>query len=88
MIALRVVLFLAGMGLVLVAVRSVIRTFIVPRALRNYLTRVVFVAVRKVSVLRASERHDYPTRDRVMAYYAPVALLTMLVVWVGILLIG
>lgn len=88
MIALRVLLFLAGMAVVLFAVWSVIRTFIVPRALRNTLTRVVFLAVRKVFDLRASERHDYPTRDRVMAYYAPVALLTMLVVWVGILLIG
>lgn len=88
MIALRVLLFLAGAAAVLVAVRSVIRTFMVPRALRNYLTRVVFRAVRKVFGLRASERADYPTRDRVMAYYAPVALIALLVMWVAILLIG
>ena len=88
MIVLRVLLFIAGAALVLATVRSVIRTFMVPRALRNYLTRVVFIAVRKVFTLRASERRDYATRDRVMAYYAPVALVAMLVVWVGILLIG
>jgi hypothetical protein len=87
-IALRVLLFLAGAALVLVTVRSTIRTFMVPRALRNYLTRVVFVAVRKVFALRASERRDYFTRDRVMAYYAPVALIVLLVLWVTILLVG
>jgi hypothetical protein len=87
-IALRVLLFLAGAATVLVAVRSVIRTFMVPRALRNILTRAVFVLVRKAFRFFANERRDYPTRDRLMAYYAPVALLAMLVVWVGILLIG
>jgi hypothetical protein len=88
MIALRVLLFLAGVAIVLVAVRSVIKTFMVPRALRNYVTRVVFIAVRKVFQLRASEPRDYPTRDRVMAYYAPVALLALLVMWTTILLAG
>ena len=88
MIALRVLLFLAGVAAVLFAVRSVIRTFVVPRALRNVLARFVFVAVRRVFRLRASDRHDYAKRDRVMAFYAPVALVTLLVVWVAILLAG
>jgi hypothetical protein len=87
-IALRVLLFLAGAATVLLAVRSVIKTFLVPRALRNYLTRVVFIAVRRIFGLRASEGREYPARDRVMAYYAPVALLALLVVWVAILLVG
>jgi hypothetical protein len=88
MIALRVLLFLAGAAAVLLAVRSVIKTFLVPRALRNYLTRVVFIAVRKIFRVRASERRDYPTRDRVLAYYAPVALVALLATWITILLVG
>jgi hypothetical protein len=87
-IALRVLLFLAGAAVVLVAVRSVLRTFVVPRALRAILPRAVFIGVRRVFRLRAGERHDYAIRDRVMAYYAPVALVTLLVVWVAILLAG
>jgi hypothetical protein len=87
-IALRSLLFLAGAATVLFAVRSVIKTFLVPRALRNYLTRMVFISVRRIFGLRTSEGRDYPARDRVMAYYAPVALLALLVVWVAILLIG
>ena len=56
-------------------VRSMVRTFLVPRALQAHLSRAVFVLVRRVFRLRASERHDYAMRDRVMALYAPVALL-------------
>ena len=88
MIVLRVLLFLAGAAVVLWAVRSVIRTFLVPRALRATLGRAVFIGVRRILRLWAGERQDYAMRDRVMAYYAPVALITVLVVWVAILLIG
>lgn len=88
MIVLRTLLFLVGLAVVVIAVRSVIGTFVVPRPLRTYLARAVFVAVRRVFRLRANHRHDYGTRDRVMAFYAPVALLSVLVVWLGMLVIG
>jgi hypothetical protein len=87
-IVLRVLLFLAGLALVLLMVRSLVRTFLVPRALQAHLSRAVFVLVRRVFRLRASERHDYAMRDRVMALYAPVALLTLLAVWFSLLLLG
>jgi hypothetical protein len=87
-IVLRVLLFVAGAAAVLWAVRSVLRTFVVPRALRTTLSRIVFIAVRRVFRLRAGERHDYAMRDRLMAYYAPVALVSLLIVWVAILLAG
>ena len=88
MIVLRVLLFLAGAAIVLWGIRSVIRTFLVPRALRATLGRAVFIGVRRILRLWAGERQDYAMRDRVMAYYAPVALITLLVVWVAILLVG
>jgi hypothetical protein len=87
-IVLRVLLFLAGLALVLLMIRSLVRTFLVPRALQAHLSRAVFVLVRRVFRLRASERHDYAMRDRVMALYAPVALLTLLAVWFSLLLLG
>ena len=88
MIVLRVLLFLAGLALVLLMVRSMVRTFLVPRALQAHLSRAVFVLVRRVFRLRASERHDYAMRDRVMALYAPVSLLVLLAVWFSFLLLG
>ena len=88
MIVLRVLLFLAGLALVLLMIRSMVRTFLVPRALQAHLSRAVFVTVRRVFRLRASERHDYAMRDRVMALYAPVALLVLLAVWFTVVLAG
>jgi len=87
-IVLRILLFLAGAALALFTIRSIVRTFLVPRALRAHLSRAVFVEVRRVFRLRANDRQDYATRDRVMAAYAPVALLVLLIVWVAILLAG
>lgn len=88
MIVLRVLLFAVGAVVVLLVIRSVIGTFVVPRPLRTHLARAVFVGVRRVMRLRAGPRHDYERRDRVMAYYAPVALVALLAVWVSILLAG
>ena len=88
MIVLRVLLFAAGLALVLLMIRSMVRTFLVPRALQAHLSRAVFVLVRRVFRLRASERHDYAMRDRVMALYAPVSLLILLAVWFSFLLLG
>ena len=88
MIVLRVLLFAAGLALVLLMIRSMVRTFLVPRALQAHLSRAVFVLVRRVFRLRASERHDYAMRDRVMALYAPVSLLVLLAVWFSFLLLG
>jgi len=87
-IVLRVLLFIAGLALVLLMIRSMVRTFLVPRALQAHLSRAVFVTVRRVFRLRAGERRDYAMRDRVMALYAPVALLILLAVWFALLLAG
>jgi hypothetical protein len=87
-IVLRGLLFVAGATAVLLVIRSVIATFVVPRPLRTHLARAVFVGVRRVMRLRAGPRRDYEHRDRVMAFYAPVALVVLLAVWVAILLAG
>ena len=88
MIVLRILLFLVGVALAAFTIRSIVRTFLVPRALQAHLSRAVFVEVRRVFRLRANDRQDYATRDRVMALYAPVSLLILLTVWVAILLAG
>lgn len=87
MIVLRVLAFGAGVILVFLTLRSAIRTFLVPRALQAYLSRAVFVTVRRAFWLRANHRHDYARRDKVMAFYAPVSLLALLIVWL-VLVIG
>lgn len=88
MVAIHVFAFVAGAAVVFGTVRSAIRTLLVPRALQAYLSRFVFVAVRRVFWFRANHRHDYEHRDRVMAFYAPIALLALLATWITLLIAG
>jgi len=86
--ALHLTEFLAGLTIVVLTIRSAVRTLVVPRALQATLSRVVFVVMRKLFRLRANERHDYRRRDSVMAFYAPVSLLTLLLTWLSMILVG
>src|SRR5438034_6800883 len=47
----------------------IFRLFLVPRALQLYLARFVFVMVRRAFWLFANHRHDFVSRDAVMAFY-------------------
>ena len=88
MIVLRIALFIAGAAIVLLTIRSVIRTFLVPRALQAQLARVVFVGVRRVFRIWARRDASYERQDAVMAFYAPVALLALLVTWLTSVIVG
>lgn len=87
MIVVRALLFVLGGALVLTAVFSAIRTFVVPRGVPDRLTRFVFVNARYLFTLSLPGR-GVPTRESRLAYYAPVTLLTLPVVWLSCLLIG
>jgi hypothetical protein len=88
MIAVRVIVFVAGAVLVLSALGSAIRTVVIPRAIVSRITRAVFLGTRSVFRLRARPSRTYEDRDRIMALYAPVSLLVLLVSWLTLILIG
>ncbi|MFN2590103.1 MAG: hypothetical protein ABR518_04985 [Actinomycetota bacterium] len=88
MIAFRIAVFAAGAAIVYFTVGSAVRTVILPRGIPAKLGRFVFVNVRHVFRLRAGPSAPYVKRDRVMALYAPVSLLVLLVVWVSLVLGG
>lgn len=87
-VALRALLVLAGGGVVVVTLVSAVRTFVVPRAIPVVLSRAVFGALRWAFNVVASRREAYRDRDRIMSGYAPVALLTLPVVWLALVLAG
>lgn len=66
----------------LATVASSVRTVIVPRGVSARLTRAVFVAVRIAFRLRIRRSTSFAVRDRVLAFYAPLALLTLLGTWI------
>jgi fumarate reductase subunit D len=84
----RVGVALAGIAVVLLAVRSAIRTFVLPRPARDGLLAFVFVNVRKVFNLVAGPTRPYAVRDRRLAWFAPVGLLLFPVVEVVVIIAG
>lgn len=77
MIALRVLAFLAGLWLVVQALISAVRIFVLPRSERDPVGNLVFVALRKLFDLRLKKIRDYRARDRILAWYAPTGLMLL-----------
>ena len=88
MIVAQVFAVVAGVALVVWTLGSAVKTVVVPRAVITILTRGHFVAIRKVFNLFAGPRKSFETRDRIMALYAPLALVSMPGTWVIMVLGG
>lgn len=82
--ALRFVAFVSGLLVTWFTVASAIRTMILPRSGDSTLTRLVFRIVRGAFRLVAGRRRSFAWRDRIMALFGPVALLTLVVVWLAL----
>lgn len=81
-------MFAVGTVLVMAAFSSAIRTMVVPRGLYSAIARVAFDGVRTVLRLFAGRSASYARRDRVMALFAPLGLVTLPVVWLTLVLSG
>ena len=76
-------------GLVIArTVLSAIRTFIVPRGVNDRLTRLAFRLIRGAFDLIAPPSKPYLYRDRILAYYGPVALMLLPAWWLVLLVTG
>lgn len=87
-IAIRLLVFLLGFAVVIAVVRSAILTFILPREGRSQITRVLFLVIRMLFNMITARYKDYTRRDRIMAIYAPLSLLTLVAAWIAISLSG
>ena len=85
MTAVRVIVFLIGVFAVVGTIGSAVRTVILPRAVASRITRRVFRTLRWIFDLRVGARASYERRDRIMALYGPVSVLTLLLTWMLIL---
>ena len=88
MTVLRVIAFLAGAAAVVATFGSALRTVVLPRGIPARLGRFVFFQTRRVFRLRARPGASYERRDRVMALYAPVSLLVLMITWLVIVLVA
>jgi hypothetical protein len=87
-IVLVITIFLLGLGLVLLAMLSAIRTFVLPRGAPDPLAQLVFGAVRFLFGLRVRYARSYLERDQVMALFAPMGLILLLPTWLGLVMLG
>jgi hypothetical protein len=84
----RLAVGLAGLALVVLALRSAIRTFVLPRPARDGLLVVVFVSLRRLFDVVAGPGKPYAVRDRRLAWYAPVGLLLFPVAVIAVVIAG
>jgi hypothetical protein len=85
---LNVVAFVLGSLLVLRAILSAVRTFVLPRASNDAITAAAFRLTRRVFFLFAGDSKPYPTRDRLMAFFGPVSLIVLPGVWLLLVFAG
>src|SRR5215472_8252167 len=72
---------LLGVAIIVGTLVSAVRTFVVPRSISDWLTRRVFRSMRRIFDTVVLPIRTYRGRDRIMAFYAPVSLLILPVVW-------
>ena len=88
MIAVHALAFVGGVLLVSLVLYSAVVTVVLPRGESATLTRFVFIGWRSVFVFFANRTKTYEAKDRIMAFFGPVALLTLPFVWLVLVLVG
>ena len=87
-VAARAVAFVAGAAVVIATLASAVKTVIVPRAEPSMLARWVFVSLRRPFDWRIKRAPTWEEADRIMARFAPFALILLPGVWIAIVLVG
>lgn len=87
-ILLKITAGMAGTVLIIFTLSAAIRSFVLPRSEVVRLNIWIFRAVRLVFDVSARLASTYARRDRIMAHYAPIALVALPVVWLSIVSVG
>ncbi len=87
-IFLHVLAFITGLSIVILTLSSAISTFVLPRAARSQLNRIVFGLLRRLFNFILHFAKTYPRRDGIMAYYAPIAIMMLVPTWYVLISLG
>jgi hypothetical protein len=87
-LAVSVLWFLVGLGIVTAVGSSILRTLVVPRGVRSKLSAGVLTATLTAFRAVARRTSSYASRDAVLAYAAPLSLILTLMTWLGLLFVG
>lgn len=78
----------AGLALVGATFLSAIKLVVVPKGTSQRITRFVFTMVRGVFKVYARPSLPWPKRDQRLAFYAPVSLVLLPIMWVTLIIVG
>jgi hypothetical protein len=84
----RISVFIFGFIVVVLTIFSALSTFVLTRAARSQLNRVVFGIMRRIFEFILKFIPTYEQRDRIMAYYSPISLIMLVPVWYALILAG
>ncbi len=87
-LTLRILLFAAGLAVVLLTTGSALRTVVLPRGVPAKLGRIVFLGLRAAYALRMKRSRTYAARDAIMASFGPASLLVLLQIWLVLVFAG
>jgi hypothetical protein len=87
-VLLRVTAFGLGLALVARTMLAAVRALLLPRGSNDRLSRLPFRVLRGLIDRAVPLDRPFAARDRVLAYYAPVSLLVVLVYWLVLVAIG
>ena len=85
---LNIFVFLIGLVLILVTLKSAISTLVLPRGEKDLITHLVFRTMWLLFSPMIRVARSYEQRDRIMALYAPVSLMLLPVTWLTLVLVG
>lgn len=87
-IILRILAIILGALLIFFALFSAIKTLVIPRAMPDRITGTTFGLIRWLLNIPLRWSQTYRSRDRIMIYYAPLALMALLPVWLMLVTLG
>ncbi len=85
---LHILVFILGLLVVSLTLSSALSTFVLPRAARSQLNRIVFGLLRRIINFILHFAKTYHRRDGIMAYYAPIGIMLLLPTWYLLTLLG
>jgi len=87
-VGLRVILGVLSLIAIVYITTSAIRTFVLPRADNAWLSKMVFRTVYSLFNIYLRRAHTYEQRDKVLALFGPIVLLTLPIVLLALLIIA
>lgn len=85
---LRVLIFAAGVALVVYTVMGAIRSFVLPRNDLVLINKWLYLVIRQLFTRLSTFFKTFAQRDQIMAMYAPVSLVALEILWLVLVSIG